>query len=746
MRITPRPTAFAAVALVVLSVLVPSAASHAAPPAPSQTALVSVSSTGQRSAGASMPALSADGRFVAFASPTALTALPHPAGTRQVYLRDTVTDTTVLVSTPSGASAADGDSISPSISADGRFVAYISSAMNLGTRGLPQAVLWSRDTNTSRVLSLSRDATPLPANATVNSAMISGDGSTVVFSTAATNLTNDDTRGVIQVYSASVSTGEITLVSRDRGVGTPSGGAVASTGPSVSADGQVVAFLSAAEFAGPTGGIQQVYVRASDGTVRLASPSRLGQRGASKISTSARVSGDGQVVAFVSASDDLTLEPTGGVPQVFTFTVASPTTRLASYGASGTAGGNGVSTNPSLSRDGRTVTFETQASDLGVAARAGSTQIVARDLRSGLVTLVSATRAGAAGDGHSTTPAISNGAQAVAFVSTSGDLVNVSPSGAPSEVYVRNLGEVPSVERVGGVDRYEVSAQVSARTFAPHVSTAYVASGTVFADALSGSAAAGAQGAPVLLATKDAVPDVVLAELRRLQPGRIVILGGTNTVGPAVEASLKREFPLVGRIEGADRYVVSAAISTSVFPLTNGSRPVAYVASGEVFPDALSATTAAGAQDGPVLLTQKDRLSDAVVSELNRLKPSKIVVVGGTNTLAETIVVALSKIAPTVRVEGADRYAVSASASNVFQGGVEGAVYIASGEKFPDALSGAPAAIIAGGPVLLVTAAGIPAPVQTELTRLAPRRIVVLGGPNTVSDAVVESLKPYLAK
>jgi putative cell wall-binding protein len=71
-------------------------------------------------------------------------------------------------------------------------------------------------------------------------------------------------------------------------------------------------------------------------------------------------------------------------------------------------------------------------------------------------------------------------------------------------------------------------------------------------------------------------------------------------------------------------------------------------------------------------------------------------------------------------------------------------VYVASGQAFPDALAGGPPAIIGGAPVLLVTKDGIPAPVAAELERLAPYRIVLLGGPNAVSEAVATQLESYL--
>jgi putative cell wall-binding protein len=90
------------------------------------------------------------------------------------------------------------------------------------------------------------------------------------------------------------------------------------------------------------------------------------------------------------------------------------------------------------------------------------------------------------------------------------------------------------VFRLSGGDRFSTAAAISAATFAPGVPVAYVATGLNFPDALAGAAAAGSQGAPILLVMTDSVPAATVAELQRLQPGRIVILGGPGAVSDGV--------------------------------------------------------------------------------------------------------------------------------------------------------------------------------------------------------------------
>lgn len=295
----------------------------------------------------------------------------------------------------------------------------------------------------------------------------------------------------------------------------------------------------------------------------------------------------------------------------------------------------------------------------------------------------------------------------------------------------------PSVERIGGADRFAVSAAISAKTYATGSPVAYVASGAVFTDALSASAAAGAEGGGVLLVQKNAIPPVIADELTRLKPQQIIVLGGTDTIDTSVETALKAYSNTVTRTGGADRYAVSAAVSLHAF---GPMRPVAYIASGAVFPDALSGSAGAGRQGGPVLLVEKDGIPTVVQTELERLAPSKIVVLGGTNTVSDSVVSALGKLAPTARIGGADRFAVSAGVSaNAFPAETPIA-YVASGTNFPDALSGGAAAIANGAPVLLVNPDTLPATIDAELDRLLPTRVIILGGTNSVSDAVATAV------
>jgi putative cell wall-binding protein len=293
------------------------------------------------------------------------------------------------------------------------------------------------------------------------------------------------------------------------------------------------------------------------------------------------------------------------------------------------------------------------------------------------------------------------------------------------------------VFRQSGVDRYATAAAISAATFAPGVAVAYVATGLNFPDALAGAAAAGHLGAPILLVAPDSVPAATATELQRLQPGRVVILGGPGAVSDGVAGTLSYYTSGgVFRQSGVDRYATAAAISAATFA---PGVPVAYVATGLNFPDALAGAAAAGHLGAPILLVAPDSVPAATATELLRLQPGRVVILGGPGAVSDGVAGTLSYYTTggVFRLSGSDRYSTAAAISAAtFAPGVPVA-YVATGLNFPDALAGAAAAGYLGAPILLVTPDSVPAATVAELARLNPGRVVILGGPGAVSDAIV---------
>jgi subtilisin family serine protease len=296
---------------------------------------------------------------------------------------------------------------------------------------------------------------------------------------------------------------------------------------------------------------------------------------------------------------------------------------------------------------------------------------------------------------------------------------------------------VPVPKRLGGRDRYVVAASVAAE-FSPGAPVAYVASGAVFADALAGAALAASQDAPMLLTGGTSVPVPTAAALTRLQPAKIVVLGGPGSVSNQVMQQLAAYTGSVTRLQGdseygTDRYGTAAKVALRLAD-QGGTIDTVYLASGQTFPDALSGAALAGSTGQPVLLTTRDRLPVGTALALADLNPTKVVILGGPGSVSDTVMSQLAKKYPSVeRIGGRDRYAVAANVA-ARMGGATSA-FVANGSVFPDALAGAALAGSRGAPVLLVARDSVPDSAATALSSLDLSSLVALGGIGSVTPA-----------
>ncbi len=204
------------------------------------------------------------------------------------------------------------------------------------------------------------------------------------------------------------------------------------------------------------------------------------------------------------------------------------------------------------------------------------------------------------------------------------------------------------VQRIGGADRYATAAAVSAATFAPGTPLVYLATGAAFPDALAGGVAAARNGAPVLLTKRDSLPATTEAELRRLGPSRVIVLGGAGAVGGAVVTRTQSILPsaAISRLAGADRYATAVAISRASF----SSATTLFVATGLSFPDALVAVPAAARTGGALLLAPGTWVPAGVREEAARLKPTQLAMLGGLRVVNDRVTfdlrVAIGDLAP----------------------------------------------------------------------------------------------------
>ncbi|CAM5507479.1 cell wall-binding repeat-containing protein [Leifsonia shinshuensis] len=300
-------------------------------------------------------------------------------------------------------------------------------------------------------------------------------------------------------------------------------------------------------------------------------------------------------------------------------------------------------------------------------------------------------------------------------------------------------GGTPATSRLQGSDRFTTSTVISQAAYpTPGVPVVYIASGIDFPDAISAAPAAAAQKGPLLLSMPGGLPAATLAEVKRLAPKKIVVVGGTSSITDGVYATLAGIQPNIVRVAGGDRFETSRALAAYAFPAAKG----AYFASGLAFPDALSAASAAAATNQPVILVTGYGAADAPTSSyVTTAKLTSATIVGGVNAIAPAFDTSLQAIgaAPT-RVGGGDRYDTSHIVnSRAFP--TASTVYIASGIDFPDALSGS---TIAGGtksPLFITPGWCLPRAIGNDIVTMRSTKVVFIGGTTALAPDVA-SFKP----
>jgi Tol biopolymer transport system component len=333
-----------------------------------------------------VPSISADGRFAVFAS-SATNLVPQDTDpATDVFLRDLVANTTTLVSHSASAGVkANADSFTPAISAGGRFVAFASNASNLladDADATTDVFVTDMQSGTVTLVSRADGATGAKGSSGSAAPKVSADGGRVVFSSNAPNLDPNDPDPSPDVFVRDLRTGTTTLVSRAAAGGASNGDAFS---PTISADGRFVAFGSSATNLAPedTDAVTDVFVRdLQTGTTLLAS--RAGGAGGPKgngFSDEPSIAGDGHSVTFVSNATNLHPDDTDVIDDVFVRDLRGSSTRLVSR-ASSLNKGNGFSQAPSISSDGGVVAFTSNSANLTPDDTDTTLDVFVRDVRS----------------------------------------------------------------------------------------------------------------------------------------------------------------------------------------------------------------------------------------------------------------------------------------------------------------------------------------------------------------------------
>lgn len=263
------------------------------------------------------------------------------------------------------------------------------------------------------------------------------------------------------------------------------------------------------------------------------------------------------------------------------------------------------------------------------------------------------------------------------------------------------------VTRFAGPTRVDTALEIAKASYAGQLDAVVLATADNYPDALAGSVLAYKLNAPILLVGSSAQEQAKVLEYIKdnLDPaGTVYILGGPGVVGGSMEVKVRTSgFGNIIRLYGADRYETAVKIADKLG--VNTGTPVVLV-SGENYPDALTMSSIAAVMQKPILLVQKDRISDAVKQEIARIKPSKVYIIGSNGAVNAEVEDEVARIisadkANIVRIGGTNRYETSLAAVRHFN--LTGKIVcVSTGNNFPDALAGSIYAANYNAPIILV--------------------------------------------
>jgi Tol biopolymer transport system component len=419
------------------------------PPTTSQAAAgptttrVSVMSSGQeRFKDSYSPQISKSGRWVAFESEAKLVPF-DTNGFRDIYLRDRQTGKTTLVSVAAGGGASVGSSVNPSMTPDGRYIAFETFADDVvpgDDNDNEDIVVRDMVTGTTELASLTSDGSQtVGANNWSTTPSISEDGRYVAFVSVSPYFVPGDYDGTADVFVRDRQAGTTDIVSLTSTGGFSQGGE--NFGPaSISADGRFVAFYSRATnlVANDTNDTTDVFLR--DRSLQTTVRASVGPGGVQANGGSGQpaLSGNGKFLAFQSGATNLLGSPTdSSLGDIYVRDLAAGTNELASVTTTGT--GAGSCAFPAMSHSGRFVVFESLASTLVPSDTNLGFDVFVRDVVSDTTRRVSVSTGGVEGNSSSgvrSVSAISSNGQHVAFDSRASNLVPNDKNGV-LDVFVR---------------------------------------------------------------------------------------------------------------------------------------------------------------------------------------------------------------------------------------------------------------------------------------------------------------------
>ncbi|MEW6996885.1 thrombospondin type 3 repeat-containing protein [Colwelliaceae bacterium BS250] len=392
-------------------------------------------------------AVSSDGRYVAFHSEANNLDAADTDDRRDIYVYDRQSDTVELVSKNTAGVKGNGKSIYPTMSDDGRFVAFHSESTNLDvadTDTLPDIYVYDRQSDTVELVS--KSTAGVKGNGWSSYPSLSGDGRYVAFRSHSTNLDAADTDTAGHIYLYDRQDEVIELVSKNKaGVKGNRG----STTSFISGDGRYVTFSSSSTNldAADTDTREDIYVYdRQDDVLELVSKSTAGVKG-NYDSRKPSISADGRYVAFYSMATNFDAADTVIGHDIYVYDRQDDVLELVSKNTAGVVG-NGPSLYHSISGDGRYVAFSSSANNLDATDTDDVRDIYVYDRQDDVLELVSKNTAGVKGNDISYYPAISDDGSVVVFSSLSSNLVD-NDTNESYDVFVHDFGRVLDADADG---------------------------------------------------------------------------------------------------------------------------------------------------------------------------------------------------------------------------------------------------------------------------------------------------------
>lgn len=299
-------------------------------------------------------------------------------------------------------------------------------------------------------------------------------------------------------------------------------------------------------------------------------------------------------------------------------------------------------------------------------------------------------------------------------------------------IYQAGYTRAVKTTRLAGKNRRETAIEIAKAAYPDGTDTVILAREDNFPDALTGAPLAYKEHAPILLTDSQSLSAEVLAEIMRLAPKKVILLGSTGVISDQVRSQLSSQGYEVNRIGGSNRYATASAIAQAL-----GTTGKAIVVNGENFPDALAIASQASRNGEPILLTDNQIINPETELALRQLSVTETYVIGGEGRVSGIV---FGQLPGAGRIAGSDRYETAANVLLEYPS-LGSMLYLATGEDFPDALTGGLLAALQGTNLLLISPGDQSNLFWEVLQNWRGMKAVALGGPNVVSNEVLNSIQ-----